>query len=401
MCNLSGSPLALARSNFATQRAVSAVRRLSLCNVVGLNVRAVGLAHERFEALPLFVAFKRLTSPLTCQAVVSGSARTGDCTTSGSSAQAVRPLMFPADHTRRRMSLTRSAHKANRPVHTCSTFASTRSCAYPGDPSAMQRPTKQRRVADDAARALLHVGNISIAGLQRLLASIAESGPDVVSHSRNRLLDVNHQLFVEHSVTELMPLKSGGDFAWQYLCSCKWLSAMVNRSPSLQELFRAALAKSPCSSVRPWHLVVGFDEFSPGNKLAVDNRRKTMVRSFTFLELGQGAVSSGHGWLTVAVLRTCQIEKIRGGWSACLRRFLERALLGDDGFASSGCPLTVAGEACLLFARPSVILSDGDGLRQAFDWRGASSLKPCLIHHNVFKKVILRFNFEAWTSTFK
>jgi hypothetical protein len=40
----------------------------------------------------------------------------------------------------------------------------------------------------------------------------------------------------------------------------------------------------------------------------------------------------------------------------------------------------------LLFARLTNLLSDGDGLRMAFDWKGASSLKPCFKHYNVFKK---------------
>jgi hypothetical protein len=34
----------------------------------------------------------------------------------------------------------------------------------------------------------------------------------------------------------------------------------------------------------------------------------------------------------------------------------------------------------------AVLLSDGDGLRQALSWRGAASLKPCIKHPNVCKK---------------
>ena len=33
------------------------------------------------------------------------------------------------------------------------------------------------------------------------------------------------------------------------------------------------------------------------------------------------------------------------------------------------------------------MLSDGDGLRMAFDWKGASGLKPCFVHWNVFGKL--------------
>ena len=40
----------------------------------------------------------------------------------------------------------------------------------------------------------------------------------------------------------------------------------------------------------------------------------------------------------------------------------------------------------LLTAELWALLSDGDGLRQAYDWKGASSIKPCLKHYNVFMK---------------
>jgi len=113
-----------------------------------------------------------------------------------------------------------------------------------------------------------------------------------------------------------------------------------------------------------------------------------MVLSFTFLELGQEAVSSGSGWITCAVLRSSISSNVVGGWSHCLRLFLERQLLGRDGLATSGCPLSVEGVNFLLYAQLHNLLSDGDGLRQALDWKGATSLKPCFKHYNVWKKAL-------------
>ena len=40
----------------------------------------------------------------------------------------------------------------------------------------------------------------------------------------------------------------------------------------------------------------------------------------------------------------------------------------------------------LLFAQVKNVLSDGDGHRIAFDWRGANALRPCLKHVNVVSK---------------
>jgi hypothetical protein len=112
-----------------------------------------------------------------------------------------------------------------------------------------------------------------------------------------------------------------------------------------------------------------------------------MVLSFTFRELGQEAISGGQGWITPAVIRSTVLADVRGGWSAALRIFLERAMFGENGFATTSCPLIVRGSVVCIFARVVNIHSAVDGLRMALDWRGASSLKPCFRHHNVLKKV--------------
>ena len=111
-----------------------------------------------------------------------------------------------------------------------------------------------------------------------------------------------------------------------------------------------------------------------------------MVLSLTFRELGKEAISSGRVWFTCAVIRSTVVGEVVGAWSACLWLFLDRLLLGPAGCATAGCPVAVAGTDRLLFARVTNLLSDGDGLRQALDWKGASGLKPCFKHFNVLKK---------------
>ena len=43
------------------------------------------------------------------------------------------------------------------------------------------------------------------------------------------------------------------------------------------------------------------------------------------------------------------------------------------------------GEYTTVFAKLTVLLSDGDGLRSALQWKGASSTKPCFRHWNIVK----------------
>ena len=69
-----------------------------------------------------------------------------------------------------------------------------------------------------------------------------------------------------------------------------------------------------------------------------------------------------------------------------MRLFLERILFGEAGLSTVGVPVLIGGRERILFAKLTNLLSDGDGLRMGWYWRGASSLKPCWKHFNVFKK---------------
>ena len=80
------------------------------------------------------------------------------------------------------------------------------------------------------------------------------------------------------------------------------------------------------------------------------------------------------------------LYKVDGSWSYTLRLFLERMLFGQSGLSTVGLPIKVGGPDRLLFAKLTNLLTDGDGHRMGWDWKGASSLKPCWKHFNVFKK---------------
>ena len=114
--------------------------------------------------------------------------------------------------------------------------------------------------------------------------------------------------------------------------------------------------------------------------MQVDNRRKVMVASFTFKELGQAAMFNGDMWLTPVAVRSSKMREVRGGWSALLTRFLRRLLLGPTGFSSAGVPIELPTGIAVVFAKVSNLLTDGDGFRVAYDWKGHSSTKPCFKH---------------------
>ena len=80
-----------------------------------------------------------------------------------------------------------------------------------------------------------------------------------------------------------------------------------------------------------------------------------------------------------------------GGWSRLLRDYLRMQLLSAEcGLMTTGVPLEVGSgtrnRPCLLWAKLHLLISDGDGLRQALDWNGHQSMKPCFRHWNVLSK---------------
>ena len=177
----------------------------------------------------------------------------------------------------------------------------------------------------------------------------------------------------------------GEVFEWETLSPQLLLTHMLDNSPFLHKSYAAAIAARPPSRDAPWHLILVFDEFVPGNKLAVDNRRKELTIAYNFAELGLQVLEKSASWLVPAVLRHTVLATCDGGCSNCLRLMLRQLLFeGPQGF-EHGYPINVGGAIVVIFAELFVVLSDSDGIRMALDWRGYNSLRPCFRCDSVFK----------------
>ena len=73
----------------------------------------------------------------------------------------------------------------------------------------------------------------------------------------------------KHQLT--LPCKAGGTLQINALDPGSALSYMLRDSVALQQVYKLALTRWPCSFHTPWEIVVNFDELSPGNKLHVEN----------------------------------------------------------------------------------------------------------------------------------
>lgn len=215
-----------------------------------------------------------------------------------------------------------------------------------------KRPRLDTSADPSWLRSLLHRGGISRKGLEELLRELATFTELPGGASGWKLRGENNSKFMGLRVALPMRREGGGEpFQWEFADPAKLLAFSVAASPCLARAFADAVREHPPDPERPWRAVVGFDEFAPGDKLNVDNRRKAMVLSFSFLELGRAALTSEWAWFTPVVLRSREISKVSGGWPACLAAFLKTFLLGVSGIATAGVPLALPDGPVLLFAR--------------------------------------------------
>ena len=152
---------------------------------------------------------------------------------------------------------------------------------------------------------LVQPGGIPITGL----AEIVQSLGDVGSTTKKDLTEINRLRFNNMKHTFQLVSTDGEPLEWSILDPAKLLSCFLEESETFPRLYAAGWARKPPSVDDPWRLAIAFDEFVPGNKLSVDESRETMVCSFTFLELGQGALSRGVAWCPAITARAKFIEQ--------------------------------------------------------------------------------------------
>ncbi len=174
--------------------------------------------------------------------------------------------------------------------------------------------SKRRRVLADLPPELLpnllHQGGVSMKGLASLMATLRGAGTSGMNWDRNVLSQANQEVFHGIKCVDEVRLVSGALCSWTYADPCKLLTVLLSESVALQGLYDDAWARSPPAPAAPWSLVVAYDEFVPGNKLSADQARKTMVVSFTFLELGAASLSRGTVWTTPVAVRSTTIAKV-------------------------------------------------------------------------------------------
>ena len=226
---------------------------------------------------------------------------------------------------------------------------------------------------------------ISISGLSSQTLSKVLETLDFTA-TRYEQVKIRDSRFDACVVSEEFPLIDGGTFTLEYLEPSLMMQQVFDECPHVAAQYASALVSTQCSQAKRWNLIIGYDEFVPGDKLALKNQRKLMVISFAFVELGRALLCKDAVWFTPLCVRTSMLSRIEGGWGHVLKRFLYRILLGSMGLATVGVPIVSGGAVHLLYGRLRFLVADAVGHQAGLDWRGHASIRPCFKHSNVFSK---------------
>ena len=241
------------------------------------------------------------------------------------------------------------------------------------------RRAKRRREMAKLSE-LLGDPSVSMASLQNILQQLRDES---VHGGRRQLLEATQDRLKNVIHTEHLVDKRGAPTDWVFCDPGKLLMYLIETCPKLQEIYACAANHFRDNE---WRVIVEYDEFVPGNKLRTNNHRKSMSLCFSFVELGRRFLRVPCTWMFPVVCRCHLYDSVEGGWSNFFRIYLKRMFLSPNALNTAGVPLVLNGQGYLLKATLRFMLSDGQGLQIALNWKGASSLRACWFHWNVMKK---------------
>ena len=118
-------------------------------------------------------------------------------------------------------------------------------------------------------------------------------------------------------------------------------------------------------------MVIYYDELTPGDAFAADNKRKFWTIYVAFREFGPAMLAQEEVWLPMGILRTSLATKTIVGGMANATRLLLGSICGRA--------IMVKGvnEGELISVGSIINLADLDAHRCVSGWKGTSGLRPC------------------------
>ena len=260
-------------------------------------------------------------------------------------------------------------------------------------PAMAQRPPKRRKVGQtNPLSQLVHLGGCSLRGLALIANEVAKlvlegklelQADGTIPGATRQSLTHGQRDVIRRCLRHLVcPRKGGGTVQVPYLAIQRLIPLLLEVSPEYSDIVAEALRSHPCTPSQPWDIIINFDEFAPGNKLKYVNYRKATVLNLNFLQLTQ----IDECWLAPLVVPKLILNRVDGGFSTVFTEFLKTVIRGVENLQEAGIAIQIGGVFHVIYGALRVVVADGDGLRDASNWKGASGLKLCWRHTKVLQR---------------
>jgi hypothetical protein len=209
-----------------------------------------------------------------------------------------------------------------------------------------------------------------------------DSSQSLAAH-KHREMAQHDNLWKEWKVQMVrLKLKDGATMDWPLPNVSSLLLWHYECNPLFREAMVAAVKAKPNTPLR---LIVYSDEFTPGNVLHPEQRKKCCMWYLSVMEFAQ-ALSREHLWIPIAGLLSSKMKALSGTASQAHRVLMETALSDQLGICNSGILLSIDGVKTLVTAMMQEPIADELGLKSTYDIKGSSGIKPCGKCTNVFMK---------------
>ena len=142
--------------------------------------------------------------------------------------------------------------------------------------------SKRQRVDKALLSKVVHTRGVSGSALRRVVNTLTGAGL-----TRHEVEMANYARFNQVKHTLRFPSVDGGEVSFDVCDPKALLALLLSENPVMRQWFEEAWRTSPSTPSAAWNLVIGWDEFTPGNKAALKSSRKMM----TFVLFIRGAPS--------------------------------------------------------------------------------------------------------------
>jgi hypothetical protein len=164
------------------------------------------------------------------------------------------------------------------------------------------------------------------------------------------------------------------------------MQAVYEEGGSYYELIKETLQSHPSDPDHSWHLILYFDEITPGDPVGYANDRKFWVCYAAFKEFGAKVLSNEACWLPVLELRTARTSKMAAGISQIAKLIMRHIFLNDNCDVARG-GLVLKGpddELKRVFFGFGYLVQDGAAHKYVFCTKSDKGLKMCILCKNIF-----------------